>query len=85
MEVGSMAKKRKEMGLKQASMGLVGGATILGVGGAVVGAIPGTTAATAGGGITAAASFLPTIGVAVGAGLTLQQLRKLEKVSKKRK
>lgn len=78
-----MAKKRKEMGLKQATTGIVGGAVILGMGGAVVGAIPGTTAATAGGGITAAASFMPVMGTALGAGLTVRELRKLEKVSKK--
>ncbi len=78
-------KKRSEIGLKQASTSLVGGAVILGAGGAVVGAIPGTTAATAGGGISAVAGFLPTMGTALGAGLTVQQLRKLQKVSKKRK
>ncbi len=80
-----MAKKRKEMGLKQATTGLVGGAVVLGAGGVVVGAIPGTTAATAAGGITAAASFMPVMGTAMGVGLTVQQLRKLEKVSKKRR
>ena len=78
-----MAKKRKEIGLKQASMGLVGGAVVLGAGGTVIGAIPGTTAATAGGGISAAAGFLPTMGTVMGAGLTVQQLRKLQKVSEK--
>ncbi len=78
-----MAKKRKEIGLKQASMGLVGGAVILGAGSSVVGAIPGTTAATAGGGITAAASFMPVMGTALGAGLTIRELKKLQKVSKK--
>ena len=82
-----MAKRKKvsEMGLKQATTGIVGGAVVLGVGGSVVGAIPGTTAATAGGGITAAASFMPTMGAAMGAGMTMQQLRKLQRVSKKRR
>ncbi len=78
-----MAKKKKDLGIAKPAMGLVGGAAILGVGGSVVGAIPGTTAATAGGGLTAAAGFMPLMGTAMGAGLTVQQLRKLQKVSKK--
>ena len=78
-------KKREDMGMVKPAMGLVGGGVILGVGGSVVGAIPGTTAATAGGGLTAMASFMGPMGATVGAGLTVQQLRKLEKQTKRRR
>ena len=80
-----MAKKRKKTSLGEAGIGLTKGAVILGVGGSVVGAIPGTTAATAGGGLTAMASFMPVAGTAIGAGLTIQQLKKLEKQNKRRR
>ena len=74
-----MAKKRKEMGLKQASMGLVGGAVILSTGSQVVSSVGGS-----GAGLTAAARFLPTMGTALGAGLTLQQVRKLQSLKSER-
>lgn len=80
-----MVKKRKEIEFIKPSTGLVSGAVILGAGGMVVGAIPGTTAATAGGGITAAASYMPMMGGVMGAGMTLQEVRKLQKVSKKKR
>ena len=67
------------------TMGLVGGAVTLGVGGSIVGAIPGTTAATAGGGLTAAASFMSPIGATIGGGLVVGQLRKTNKQVKPRK
>ncbi len=76
-----MAKRKKEseMGLKQATIGIVGGSVILGVGsGAAVKA--GGSAA----GLTAAAGFLPPIGATIGAGLTLRELEKLKKVGKQR-
>ena len=80
-----MAKRKKDLGIAKPAGALVGGAVILGAGGSVVGAIPGTTAATAGGGLTAMASFMPVAGTAIGAGLTIQQLKKLEKQTKRRR
>ena len=75
-----MARKRKDLGLKRPAIGLVAGATILGIGGSVAVGVGGS-----GAGISAAASFLPAIGATVGAGLTIGQLRKLENQRKHRK
>ncbi len=78
-------KKKEDFGIAKPAMSLVGGATILGVGGAVVTGVGGPTAGAAGGGLTAAASFLPPIGAAIGAGLTVQQLKKLQKTAKRKR
>lgn len=73
-------KQRAEMGFKQASTGLVGGAVILGVGADVA-----VKAGGSGAGMGAAASFMPAMGATMGAGMTLQEVRKLQKVSKKKR
>ena len=76
-----MAKRKKvaETGLIGPTGQLVGGAVILGAGASVATGVGGST-----GGITAAASFMPVIGMGVGAGLTVRQLRKLEKQTKRK-
>ena len=79
-----MARKKKD-GLKRATLGLVGGSVILSTGSSIVGSVGGSTAASAQAGLGAAAGFLSPIGATVGAGLTVQQLRKLQKVSKRRR
>ena len=78
-EGDEMVKKKKDIGLKQATMGIVGGSVILGAGSSVVSGVGGSTA-----GLTAAAGFLPPIGATIGAGLTLRELEKLKKVGKRR-
>lgn len=78
-------KKKDEIGFVKPTTGLVKGSVILGVGGSVVSGVGGSTAGTAGGGLVTAASFMPAMGTATGAGLTVQQLRKLEKQTKRRR
>ncbi len=79
-------KKDRELGIARPALGLVAGATILGVGGSVVVGVGGPTAASAGAGLTAAASFLPPLGVVVGSGIVVRGLRGLqEQVEPKRK
>ncbi len=78
-------RKAKDVGFIKPAKGLVGGTVILGVGGSVVSGIGGPTANVAGGGLVTAAGFFPAIGTAVGAGLTVQQLRKLEKQTKRKR
>lgn len=73
-------KKAKDIGVIKPTGALVGGAVILGVGSSVVGAAGGPV-----GGLTAAASFMPVIGTGVGVGLTIQQLRKLEEQTKRKR
>ena len=73
-------KKREDLGITRPAMGLVGGAAILGIGSTVAVKAGGSAA-----GMSAAASFLPPMGTAVGAGLTVMQLRKLEKQTKRKK
>lgn len=71
-----MARKRKNeqgLGFMGPTRDIVIGGTILGVGATIVGRVGGPT-----GGISAAASFLPVIGVTVGGGLALRQLRRLQ-------
>ena len=75
--------KRKKMAQNEfigPTIGIVSGATILGIGGSAAVKAGGSAA-----GMTAMSSFLPSIGGVMGAGLTLRQVKKLEKVSKKRK
>ncbi len=82
-----MARKKKDsdLGIARPAMGIVSGGVILGVGSSVVGGVGGSTAASSQAGLGAAAGFLPPMGATVGAGLTVQQLRKLQKVSKRRR
>jgi len=70
-----MAKRKKKEGLGFArpTRDLVVGASVLGIGATVVSRTGGSTA-----GISAAASFLPVLGVTVGGGLALRQLRRLQ-------
>ncbi len=81
-----MAKKKKvsDLGIARPAMGLIGGGIALGLGSSIVGSVGGSTAASAQGGLTTAASFLPIAGTAVGAGLTIRQLKKLEKMQERR-
>ena len=78
-----MKKKKKDMGMAGPAMGMVTGGVVLGVGSQVVSGVGGSTAASAGGGLVTAASFMPTMGVAIGAGLTLEQVKKLQKKGKR--
>ena len=82
-----MARKKKdsEFGIAKPALALTGGAVVHGIGSSVVGGVGGSTAGAAGGGLVAAASFLPPIGAAIGAGLTIQQLQKLEKQVKRKR
>ena len=80
-----MARKKKDLDIAKPALALTGGAVVLGIGGSVVGGVGGSTAGAAGGGLVAAASFLPPIGAAIGAGLTIQQLQKLEKQVKRKR
>lgn len=76
-----MAKKRnKDLGITKPAIGLTIGGSILGVGAGVAVAAGGS-----GAGLTAAAGFLPTAGIAIGAGLTVGQLRKLEEQNKRKR
>ncbi len=75
-----MARKKKDLGIAKPALGLTVGATILGVGAGVA-----VKAGGSGAGLSAAAGFLPTMGTAVGAGLTIVQLRKLEKQTKRKR
>ena len=76
-----MAKRKKvsDMDIIGASKGIVVSSAVLGFGGSIVSGAGGNTT-----GISAAASFLPPIGAAIGAGLTVRQLKKLEKLQKRR-
>ncbi len=75
-----MARKKKDLGIAKPALGLTVGATILGVGAGVA-----VKAGGSGAGLSAAAGFLPTMGTAVGAGLTIGQLRRLEKQTKRKR
>ncbi len=72
-----MGKSIKRAG--RASIELVKGSVILGVGSSIAIQSGGSAA-----GLSAAASFMPTMGVAIGGGLVVGQLRKLQKVSKRK-
>lgn len=82
-----MAKRKKDsdLGIVKPSMAIVGGGVVLGVGSSIVGGVGGSTAAGAQGGLVAASSFLPVAGTAIGAGLTLRQLRNLEEQTKRKR
>ncbi len=80
-----MARKEKELGIIETTKDFIVGATILGVGGSVIAGVGGPTAAKAGQGIQAASSFLPPIGVALGGGIVIGQLRNLENTRKRKR
>ena len=73
-------KKRDDLGFVRPAGSLVVGASVLGVGATVVSKVGGPTA-----GISAAASFLPVIGVTIGGGAALRQLRKLQNPRKRKR
>ena len=62
-------KKVQDLGIISPTRDIVVGGSILGIGATLVAKTGGPTA-----GISAAASFLPVIGVTVGGGLALRQL-----------
>jgi len=78
-------KKDREIGLGGASRDIVVGGSVLGIGATVVARVGGSTAGAAGAGLSVAASFLPIVGVTVGSGVALQQLRKLQGQTEQRK
>ena len=57
---------------------LIGTGMLLGVGTVAVGKVGGSTA-----GLGAAASFMPTIGTLTGAGMVVEQTKKLGKIKRK--
>jgi len=73
-------KKNEGLGIIMPTRDIVVGASILGIGATVVARTGGPTA-----GISAAASFLPVIGVTVGGGLALRQLRSLQQQTKRKR
>ena len=78
-----MTRKRREdmeLGFVRPARDIVVGGSILGIGATVVARTGGPTA-----GISAAASFLPVVGVTVGGGLALRQLRNLQGQTKRKK
>ncbi len=81
-----MAKRKKEseMGLKQATIGIVGGSVILGAGSKAVVPFSDTIVSHAQAGFTALGSALPPIGGITGAGVVIKGLEKLKKVGKQR-
>ena len=79
-----MKRKKKDTGMAGAALGMVAGGATLGIGAQVITQVGGPTAGYAGAGMTTMASFMPAMGSAYGAGLTVQQLKKLQKQSKRR-
>lgn len=79
-----MPKKKKGLGIAKPALQMTGGAVILGVGSSVATGT-GTVGTAAAGGLTTMASFMPAMGAAVGGGLVLNQVKKLEKVNKRRR
>ena len=75
-----MAKRKKDLGIAKPAMELTMGASILGLGAGVA-----VSAGGSGAGMSAAAGFMPAMGTTVGAGLTIGQLKKLEKQNKRRR
>ncbi len=73
-------KKAQDVGLLGASRDIVVGGSVLGIGATIVARTGGPTA-----GISAAASFLPVMGVTIGGGLALKQLRKMQAQDKRRR
>ena len=73
-------KKEQGIGFMMPTRDIVIGGSILGIGATVVAKTSGPTA-----GISAAASFLPVIGVTVGGGLALKQLRRLQGQEKRKR
>lgn len=67
-------RKKQDLGIAQPAISMVGGATILGIGGQAA-----VSAGGSGAGMTVMAGYLPAMGTAIGAGLTIKQLRKLKK------
>lgn len=75
-----MARRKKDLGMARPAMGLVKGGVVLGVGSSVVTAAGGSAA-----GMTTMAGFMPAMGVAIGGGIALQQVRRLQKQTRRRK
>jgi len=77
-----MAKRKREQGLGFArpARDLVIGGSVLGIGATIVARTGGSAA-----GLSAAASFLPVVGVTVGSGLALRQLRRLQSQEKRKR
>ena len=77
-----MAKRKKvsDLGIVKPAVGLTVGGSILGLGADVA-----VKAGGSGAGMSAMGSFMGPMGATVGAGLTVGQLKKLQKVSKKTK
>lgn len=73
-------RKKKEMGMMKPAMGLVGGSVMFGLGGSIA-----ETGGFPAAGITAGARFLPAAGAAVGAGMAMGQVKKLQKLTKRKK
>jgi len=82
-----MAKRKKSesLGFLGPTRDLVIGGSVLGIGATVVAKVGGSTAASSGAGLSAAASFLPVFGVTIGGGLALRQLRRLQGQTTRRK
>ncbi len=82
-----MANKKKSAlnGLNRGSRGIVVGGATLGIGSQVIGTIGGSTAPAAQSGLLAAASFLPVVGTAVGAGVVVRQLDNLQESTKRKR
>lgn len=75
-----MAKKKKELGMVKPALAMTGASVVLGVGSQVAVGSGGSAA-----GIGAMSGFLPIAGSAMGAGVVVGQLRKLEEAGKTRR
>lgn len=77
-----MAKRKKtsDLGIAKPAIGLTVGGSILGLGAGVA-----VKAGGSGAGLSAAAGFQKPIGATIGVGLTIRQLRKLQKVRKQKR
>ncbi len=75
-----MARKERkdDLGIVKPAVGLTVGGSILGLGAGIA-----ISAGGSGAGLSAAAGFLPTMGTAIGGGLVIGQVRKLQKQTKK--
>ena len=73
-------KSKNDVGMAKPAMGLVKGGVVLGVGGSVISSVGGNAA-----GVSTMAGFMPAMGAAMGGGIALQQVRKIQKQTRKRK
>ena len=81
-----MAKKKKKETMQSAARGLVGTGVTLGAGSYAITKMPSTAATThVQGGITGFAGMMPVMATATGAGLTLDQVRKMQHIQKKKR